>query len=219
MIKILRNSEFANKFKHEIYPFVYTMRYIEAGKNSIIQLKYSISNRLVAIAECSYKNDKLLKLIIRSVEPGIVELFINLYSVRIYSYVFVYNYYAQDSYYTDIIRAYKCGNQYMNIPKNTNSVKLYTDNIYFIDIDDTDFQNISGRYRVIIMSFSYYKYWEQHIKLFINPDNMLVVEYSIYFHDRILNNLKNDEIQHNIILFLESLNKKVNMKSARKSIT
>jgi hypothetical protein len=237
MIELLRNSEFANKFKYEIYPFKYSMIYIEARKNSansVIQLKYFNSDfnfnssklepRLVAIAECLYKNDKLLKLIIRSVEPEIVKQFIELYSIRDYSYVFIYNRYAQDSYYTDVVKAYEYGNNYCDFPKNTESVKILADNILFVMGDD-NCQSVSDKcklksYHVIWVATwvnEYNEYWKDKIDFLLGLADVVVADSDMHFHDRVLKN-KPNHLRYNVVLFLESLNRKSSTKSARKTM-
>lgn len=216
MIKLLRDNGFANKFKDEVYPFKYSMRYIDAGRNSVIQLKYTIDEpgtRLVAIAECSYKNDKLLKLIIRSVEPEIVKLFIDLYSVRDYSYTFAYNRYAYDSYYTDIVKAYNCDNHDMYTPKNTGSIKLLRDNIFFVKGKD-NCQSISNiQYHIIFVSSFYGEYWEDKMDFLLNLAGMVIIKNEIYIRG-VLKNTSGNYV-YDVALFLESLNRK-SMKSARK---
>lgn len=214
MIKLLRDSGFANKFKDEIHPFKYSMRYIE--RNSVIQLKYTTNEpgiRLIAIAECSYRNDKLLKLIIRSVEPEIVKLFIDLYSVRNYSYTFAYNSYSHDSYYTDIVKAYERENYHLYIPKNTGSIKLFSDNIFFVKGKD-NCQSISNiQYHIIYVSSFYSEYWEDKMDFLFNLASMVIIENEIYIGGVLKNTYGG--FWYNVALFLESLNRK-SMKSARK---
>jgi len=238
MIKLLRESEFVNKFNQEIYPFKFSMRYIEAGKNSIIQLKYSVdrieyvlsptkyqlensspdsdvSESLVAIVECLYKNDKLLTLIIRSVEPKIVKLFIELYSVRNYSYVFIYNYHASKSYYTDIIKAYELGNYYSVMPKNTKSIKLLMDNIFHLYNDDSITPKIRN-YHIIMVSYVYDEYWKDKIDFLLGLAEVVIIGNHMYFRNQEPKNISNRSMWYYIALFLETLNRKTSTKSARK---
>jgi hypothetical protein len=222
MIELLRNSEFANKFRREIYPFKFNMRYIEAGKNSVIQLKYifnsGISEQLVAIVECLCKNDKLLKLIIRSVEPEIVKLFIELYSIRDYSYVFVYNQYSDSSYYTDIVKANELGNYYLGMPKNTRSIKLLSDNVFYIYCEDDIIPKIHN-YSIVQIPFNCNKYWIDKIDFLLGLVDLVIINNSMHFHDRVLKNIPHRDMWYNVALFLECLNRKSSTKSARKTVT
>lgn len=253
MIEFLRNSEFANKFKHEIYPFKYSMRYIPEckicsdgsiveltrNKCSKLQLKYTcdISEGLVAIVDCSYKDDKLCRLIIRSVEPEVVKLFIELYSVKDYYYTFVYNSYAENSYYTDIVKAYECGNKRHPVPKNTNSIKLLEHNMLELE-NEGMLTNI--HHSIINIPYNHETYWKDKIDNLLGLESVCMVIISQFIHEDCpledghftgwcgsrnyvihtreykLEVPNWGEVECHVVLFLEKLNRKTSTKSARK---